>query len=67
LVSKTIRKDLKQQVVQLKVKPVISCILVGNDPVSGIYVRNKVKACEEAGIESIISTLGDNSTITKYD
>lgn len=57
LVSKTIRKDLKQHVEQMKVKPVLSCVLVGNDPASEIYVRNKVKACEEVGIESIVYTL----------
>ena len=29
--------------------PTLAVILVGDDPASGIYVRNKVKACAEAG------------------
>ncbi len=29
-------------------------ILVGNDPASAVYVRNKVKACHDAGIHSVL-------------
>lgn len=60
MVSKTIREDLKQQVEQMKVKPVLSCVLVGNDPASEIYVRNKVKACDEVGIESVVYNLSED-------
>ena len=35
-------------------RPGLAVILVGGDPASAIYVRNKVKACEEAGIRSIL-------------
>jgi methylenetetrahydrofolate dehydrogenase (NADP+) / methenyltetrahydrofolate cyclohydrolase len=34
------------------VKPGLAVILVGDDPASAVYVRNKVKACEEAGLHS---------------
>ena len=34
--------------------PGLAVILVGEDPASQVYVRNKVKACEEAGIRSIL-------------
>lgn len=67
LVSKTIREDLKQHVGQMKVKPVLSCIIVGDDPASEIYVRNKVKACEEVGIESIVYTLRDDISQEELD
>ena len=30
----------------------LAVVLIGNDPASQVYVRNKVKACEEAGIRS---------------
>ena len=33
--------------------PGLAVILVGDDPASQVYVRNKVKACAEAGIRSI--------------
>ena len=34
--------------------PGLAAVLVGNDPASGVYVRNKGRACEEAGIFSEI-------------
>jgi methylenetetrahydrofolate dehydrogenase (NADP+) / methenyltetrahydrofolate cyclohydrolase len=33
-------------------RPTLAAVLVGDDPASHIYVRNKVKACEQVGIES---------------
>jgi len=36
--------------------PGLAVILVGEDPASQVYVRNKVKACAEAGIRSIYET-----------
>lgn len=51
-----IREEIKREVEGLKKRtaksPCLSVILVGNDPASAIYVRNKKKACAEAGIES---------------
>ncbi len=37
-------------------RPGLAVILVGDDPASAVYVRNKVKACEEAGIRSLLET-----------
>ncbi len=56
LVAKTIREDLKSKISEAydsygkKFK--LSVIIAGDDPASEIYVRNKSKACEEAGIIS---------------
>jgi methylenetetrahydrofolate dehydrogenase (NADP+)/methenyltetrahydrofolate cyclohydrolase len=36
--------------------PALAVILVGEDPASQVYVRNKIKACAEAGIRSIHDT-----------
>lgn len=52
--AKKIRKDLKKEVANLKergVNPKLAVIMVGNDPGSTVYVRNKSKACEKVGIE----------------
>lgn len=52
--AKKIRKDLKKEVLNLKekgVNPKLAVIMVGNDPGSTVYVRNKSKACEKTGIE----------------
>jgi methylenetetrahydrofolate dehydrogenase (NADP+)/methenyltetrahydrofolate cyclohydrolase len=35
-------------------RPGLAVILVGDDAASAVYVRNKVKACEEAGIRSVL-------------
>lgn len=55
--SSKIRADISAQVAELKSKGVEAClavILVGNDPSSELYVKNKVKASEEVGIKSIL-------------
>lgn len=52
--AKKIRKNLKKEVAILKesgVNPKLAVIMVGNDPGSTVYVRNKSKACEKTGIE----------------
>lgn len=52
--AKEIRKNLKKDVLELKAKginPKLAVILVGEDPASQVYVRNKSKACEKTGIE----------------
>lgn len=49
------RKGLKAQVDELKAKdiyPGLAVVLVGEDPASQRYVRNKVRTCEELGIKS---------------
>jgi len=54
-VSKAIRAEWKQRVVLLKEKgitPGLAVILVGENPASQVYVRNKVKACGEVGLHS---------------
>jgi methylenetetrahydrofolate dehydrogenase (NADP+)/methenyltetrahydrofolate cyclohydrolase len=43
-------------------RPGLAVVLVGNDPASEIYVRNKVKACEELGIYSEKHTPSDTVT-----
>ncbi len=40
--------------------PVLAVILIGNDPASQVYVRNKKIACEKVGIESISYDLAEN-------
>ena len=54
--AETIRKEIAADVAILHertgVRPKLAAVLVGDDPASHIYVRNKVKACEEAGILS---------------
>ena len=51
-----IRAEVKAQVDDLQQKGVhtaLAVVLVGDDPASQVYVRNKIKACGEAGIRSL--------------
>jgi methylenetetrahydrofolate dehydrogenase (NADP+)/methenyltetrahydrofolate cyclohydrolase len=43
-------------------RPGLAAVLVGNDPASEVYVRNKVRACEEVGIYSEKITPPESST-----
>ncbi len=54
-VSKIIRSEWKQRVGVLRergITPGLAVILVGDNPASQVYVRNKVKACGEMGLHS---------------
>ncbi|MCQ2425328.1 MAG: bifunctional methylenetetrahydrofolate dehydrogenase/methenyltetrahydrofolate cyclohydrolase FolD [Lachnospiraceae bacterium] len=56
-ISAAIRAELKEKVAGMEKRPGLAVILVGDDPASAVYVRNKKKACEEVGIYSEVYTL----------
>ncbi|MFM8591061.1 MAG: bifunctional methylenetetrahydrofolate dehydrogenase/methenyltetrahydrofolate cyclohydrolase FolD, partial [Limnohabitans sp.] len=45
-----------QKLQNLGVTPGLAVILVGDNPASQVYVRNKVKACQESGLHSVLET-----------
>ena len=52
--QRKIRRELKKEVAELKengINPKLAVIMVGDDPGSQVYVKNKSKACEKVGIE----------------
>jgi methylenetetrahydrofolate dehydrogenase (NADP+)/methenyltetrahydrofolate cyclohydrolase len=54
-VAKRVREEWKKRVDALKVRgvePGLAVIVVGDNPASKVYVRNKVKACSEVGLHS---------------
>lgn len=54
--SKQLRSEITQRTIALKTRgitPGLAVILVGEDPASQVYVRNKVKACEDSGLHSV--------------
>ncbi len=54
-ISAEIRKEITEEVKKVKargINPGLIVILVGEDPASTVYVRNKGKACDEVGITS---------------
>ena len=55
--SQQLRADVARRVNVLKARgitPGLAVILVGENPASQVYVRNKVKACEDAGLYSVL-------------
>jgi methylenetetrahydrofolate dehydrogenase (NADP+)/methenyltetrahydrofolate cyclohydrolase len=64
LVSKAIKDDLCIEVRKLKengIIPKLAVIMVGNDPASAVYVKNKSKACEYVGIDFEEFLLDENT------
>ena len=55
--SKKILEAIKLEVAKLDKKPHLAVILVGDDPASQVYVRNKKKTAESIGIKSTVITL----------
>ena len=54
-VSAALREQLKEEVAALAedgITPGLAVVIVGDDPASKVYVRNKKKACEELGLHS---------------
>ncbi len=55
--SRQLRTDVAARAQQLKsrgITPGLAVILVGDNPASQVYVRNKVKACEDSGLHSVL-------------
>ena len=69
--SKKIKTQLKLEVETLKNKtgktPKLAVILVGDDPASAIYVKNKKNACKFVGITSEVKVLDKSTTQTKLE
>lgn len=60
--AKTIRNELKGEIEKLNFKPGLAVLLVGDRTDSKTYVRMKMKACAEIGIESFQTNLPDTAT-----
>ncbi len=65
-IAKDIRKELKVEIEELKEKhgivPGLAVALVGMDPASQVYVRSKVRTCEQLGVNSIEKRLPENTS-----
>lgn len=51
-IRENIRRAIDQRIANNQRQPALAVVLVGSDPASEIYVKNKRKACEEVGIKS---------------
>jgi methylenetetrahydrofolate dehydrogenase (NADP+) / methenyltetrahydrofolate cyclohydrolase len=72
--SRQLRADVATRVQALKargVTPGLAVILVGDNPASQVYVRNKVKACEDTGMHSVLetwpATMGETELLARVE
>ena len=69
--SESLRREISERVQKLKetrgVTPGLAVILVGNDPASEIYVRNKGNGCRETGMYSETITLPEDTLQEKLE
>ncbi|MCB0599641.1 MAG: bifunctional methylenetetrahydrofolate dehydrogenase/methenyltetrahydrofolate cyclohydrolase FolD [Saprospiraceae bacterium] len=67
--SQEIKKDIAKQVKEIMdnggKQPHLAAVLVGDDPASQVYVRNKVKACELVGFKSTL--IRKDASITEQE
>ena len=72
--SKQLRAEVTQRVAALRgrgITPGLAVVLVGENPASQVYVRNKVKACEDSGLHSVLErhpvTLSEADLLARVD
>jgi len=66
--SQQLRAQVAADTAVLKVQgltPGLAVVLVGDNPASQVYVRNKVKACQDAGLHSVLETY--EATLSETD
>ena len=61
-IAAQVRAEIAEQVKQMESRPGLAVILVGDNPASQVYVRNKKKACEDVGIHSEVYLLPTETT-----
>ena len=65
-VSAVVREEIAQGVVEYNertgFRPGLAVVIVGTDPASQVYVRNKKKACEQVGFNSWVYELPESTT-----
>jgi methylenetetrahydrofolate dehydrogenase (NADP+)/methenyltetrahydrofolate cyclohydrolase len=65
-IAQQIKQEVAEAVKELRstadIQPGLAAVLVGDDPASAVYVRNKIRACEEVGIRSEHHALSTSTT-----
>jgi len=61
----SLKTEIESLVAEHQLRPTIAVVLVGDDPASHVYVRNKVRRCEQLGIESIEHRLTSSTSQTE--
>ncbi len=64
-IKQEVARDVERLVAECEAQPCLAAVLVGDDPASAVYVRNKIRACEEVGIRSEQHALPATTTATE--
>lgn len=62
LTASYVRKQVQEEVKRINDEVTLALIMVGNNPASQVYVRNKTKACDEVGITVRSFLLDENAS-----
>ena len=72
--SKQLRADVALRAAALRARgitPGLAVLMVGDSPASQVYVRNKIKACEDNGLHSVLekydATLSEADLLARVD
>jgi len=72
--SRQLRGDVARRAAALRARgivPGLAVVLVGDNPASQVYVRNKVKACQDSGLHSVLeqypATLSEATLLARVD
>ena len=60
-----IRKDTEHFIARTGITPGLAVIIVGDNPASQVYVRNKKRACEEAGMNSWVFEMPESTSMSE--
>lgn len=63
----TMLDEAKNQIAKITIKPKLVVISVGNNDASQTYIRNKLKTCEEVGIECVHMKLGEEFSVADIE
>lgn len=61
-IKQEVRRAVEQFAKEFAESPCLAAVRVGDDPASAVYVRNKIRACEEVGIRSELHALPATTT-----
>jgi methylenetetrahydrofolate dehydrogenase (NADP+) / methenyltetrahydrofolate cyclohydrolase len=67
-IKQQVRTVVEQLLRENEIRPCLAAVRVGDDPASAVYVKNKIRACEEVGIRSELHALpASTSSLELHD
>jgi len=64
-IKQEVQAEIEKMVNKRGARPCLAAVRVGEDPASAVYVRNKIRACEEVGIRSELQALPESTNTSE--